>query len=62
LVEERAAFGRTVLHREKDGSGIETDCREAAALRRAAIGQALVAHGLLEYRREGREQAKKAAR
>jgi hypothetical protein len=50
-VEEREAFGRTVLHREKDASGIEKGPREAAALRRAAIGQALVA---LVYRREGR--------
>jgi len=60
-IKQRLAFARTVLRREEGSSAIEPGPREAAALRRTAIGQALVAHGLLEYRRERWEQADKRA-
>jgi hypothetical protein len=55
-VKERLAFARTVLLGEtKSRRRSDPDRSEAAALRRTAIGQALVSHRLLEYRRERQE-------
>jgi hypothetical protein len=62
-VKERTVFAVAVQDHEAAGrpdSLVKPDRTQAATLRRTAIGQALVAHGLLEYRRVKQEQADKA--
>jgi len=53
-VEERVAFGSAVNHLEAEAryaSSVELDRSQVEAIKRAAIGKALVAQGLLKYRR-----------